>query len=70
MSRFISRYPQRGSGRSLRHLPIVLKHNIEVAVVPGDGIVRPGAFKTTTDRVAAFTSPKAVFPAKALLLKT
>ena len=56
------------TGRALRQLPLVVEQVLEVAVVPLDRIVGPGALEPAADRIAGFAAAIAARPAKALLL--
>ena len=56
------------TGRALRQLPLIVEQVLEVAVVPLDRIVGPGALEPAADRVAALAAAIAARPAEALLL--
>ncbi len=63
----VDRFPLPGTSRALLQLPLVVKQQVEVAVVPLRWVCRPGTFNATTHGVAAHTFTTAVAPAKALL---
>ena len=60
--------PLRGTGRTLRLLPLVTEKVVEVVVVPLRRLGRPGTFQPAADRVAGLAAAKTVLPSEALLL--
>ena len=60
--------PLVGASRALGQHPFVAEQGLEVAVVPLDGVRRPGAFQAAADGVHTLAAAESALPAQALLL--
>ena len=60
--------PLVGAGRALGEHPFMAEQVLEVAVVPLDRVVGPGALDAAADLVAALAATEGALPAEALLL--